>query len=566
MPADIHLDLFTQLSLIIVFATVVAGLMRFLKQPLIMGHIITGILMGPEVLNLIGEIETLEVFSQIGVSILLFIVGLSLSPKVIREVGKVALITGIGQILFTTLFGFLIATFFNYSTVEALYIAIALTFSSTIIILKLLTDKKDIEKLYGKISIGFLLVQDIVATLILIVVSSFSSGDDLISTAMTVLLRGSIITAVLVFFSLKVMPKLSDFFAQSLEFLFLFSIGWGLGVASLLNYLGFSIEIGALVAGVCLSLTPYAQEVGARLRPLREFFIVIFFILLGAKMVLGSVGTILLPAAVFAAFVLIGNPLIVMILMKYLGYGKRVGFMAGLTVAQISEFSLIMMLLGLSLGHITETTLSMVTIVGILTIAVSTYMITYSEKLYAKLAPFLKPFESKKRRRVDIGDHKYDVILFGCNLMGFDFIEAFKSLGVKFLAVDFDPEVVKELTSMGANIKYGDAEDSEFLEDIRVSEAKTIISTIPDLDVNLFLLSKANRGENETITILSSRDIKTAFELYDKGANYVIVPHFIGGQVVSKIARDALYGLNNMDEVRNQHISYLYKRKDLLHI
>src|SRR3989338_3694257 len=167
------MNAFTELSLVLVIATLIACIMRLLRQPLILGHILTGLLIGPYILNLIASAEILRIFSELGVALLLFIVGLQLSPHVIKEVGKIAAVTGVGQVLFTTAIGFFLTSFvFHYSLITSLYISIALTFSSTIIILKLLSDKGDLQKLYGKISIGFLLVQDIIAILILIAVSS----------------------------------------------------------------------------------------------------------------------------------------------------------------------------------------------------------------------------------------------------------------------------------------------------------------------------------------------------------------------------------------------------------
>ena len=371
---------FIQFGLIILVVLGVSFVMRILKQPLIIGYILSGILVGPSALNLFNGSETIVTFSEMGIAFLLFIVGLHLSPKVIKEVGKISLVTGIGQIVFTSLIGYVIGIALGFSWIVALYIAVALTFSSTIIIMKLLSDKDALEKLYGKVSIGFLLVQDLVAIIILIIISSIASGSGASEILLSTVLKGSLFLAILIPISIYVLPRLGDFFAKSQEFLFLFSIAWGFSLSLLFLYAGFSIEVGALIAGIMLSMSPYSYEISAKLKPLRDFFIISFFIVLGSQMILGDISNLIVPAIVFSLFILVGNPIIVMILMGMFGYSKKTGFMAGLTVAQISEFSLILIMLGVKTGSLSQQILSFVTMIGLLTIAGSTYMIIYSDQ------------------------------------------------------------------------------------------------------------------------------------------------------------------------------------------
>jgi len=377
-------EIFLQISIALIIVLLVSFLMRLLKQPLIIGYIISGILVGPLLFNLIPDTETLEIFSQFGIAFLLFIVGIHLNPKTIKEVGKISLITGLGQVMFTSIIGYLLLILLGFSVINSLYIAVALTFSSTIIIMKLLSDKDALDKLFGKISIGFLLVQDLVAIIILIIVSSLSQGGDITNAIASTFLRGVIIFAILLPISYFVLPTLSCFFARSGEFLFVFAIAWGLGLSALFLYSGLSIEVGALIAGVLLSMSPYSYEISSKLKPLRDFFIISFFILLGAQM-------LWVPAIILSLFILIGNPLIVIVLMGLFKYSKNTGFMAGLTVAQISEFSLILITLGVKAGHLSNEILSFVTVIGLITIAGSTYMIMYSEKLYPFISKYLSP-------------------------------------------------------------------------------------------------------------------------------------------------------------------------------
>lgn len=553
--------IFIELSFVLLIATVVAGLMQFFKQPLIIGHIVTGLLVGPYFLDLIHSNETIEIFSQLGIALLIFIIGLSLSPRVIKEVGKVSLITGIGQVLFTSLIGFVISRAIGFTLVASAYISIALTFSSTIIILKLLSDKKDLGRLYGRIATGFLLVQDIIAMIILIATTSLSQDKDLLTLAIESVLKGSGLLALLFFVTIFVLPKLTSFFARSQEFLFIFAISWGLGVAALFQLSGFSIEIGALFAGIVLANSPYSLEISARMRPLRDFFIVLFFIMLGAQMQIENISNLILPAIIFSLFILIGNPIIVMALMGYLGYNKKTSFKAGLTVAQISEFSLILVVLGHRVGHLSPDIVSLVTAVGLITIAASTYYILYSDKLYEYLAPYLSIFERKNRTKETMPQEEHDIILIGFDSVGHDFIDSFKKLKSRFLVVDYNPEIIDKLTEQGINCRYGDADDNELLEELGLEKAKMVISTITDFKVNALILGHVRRVNRRAVVILKSDQISEAAELYSKGASYVMMPHYLGGEHTCTLISKHGFDLSEFTKERARHRKYLEKRQ-----
>lgn len=556
------MEVFIEISVIIFVAMVVSIVMRMLKQPLIVGYILTGIIIGPYALNLLHSGEVLELFSKIGITILLFIVGLNLSPNVIKEVGKVSLLTGLGQVLFTSILGFVIARALGIDTVASLFVAIALTFSSTIIILKLLSDKGDLNKLYGKIAIGFLLVQDIVATIILLVTTSFASGEggNVVVEAGVTLGKGALLIVVLIAISNYILPKLSRFIASSQELLFLFSISWGLGMATLFSVLGFSVEIGALVAGVTMSMTPYAFEAASRLRPLRDFFILLFFILLGSEMVLDGIGSLIFPAAVLSLFVLIGNPIIVVIIMNLLGYSKRTGFQAGLTVAQISEFSLILATLGFQIGSLSREVLSLITLVGLVTIAGSTYLILYSDQIYPKVEKILSLLELKKNKREKSGDHDYDSLLFGFQRVGQDFVKSFDRLGLRFMVIDFNPDSVKLVEEMELPYKYGDAKDPEFIEELNLRKLKYVVTTIPEFETNLNLVKKIRSVNKRSIIIAISHNRDEALALYAEGASYVIMPHYLGAEYAVRMINRHGLEKREYQRSREKHLQYLENR------
>ncbi len=558
------MDIFLELSIIIGITALISGFMRLLRQPLIIGYIVAGILVGPYFLDIVNSTETISILSHIGIALLLFIVGLGLSPKVIKDVGKVSLITGVGQVMFTTLIGFLICTMFGFSTVTSLYIAVALTFSSTIIIMKLLSDKGDMKTLYGRIAIGFLIVQDLIVIFILMFVSSLSNGFNLNDILFGTMLKGVGLLVILYLIGVYVLPGIIKIIAKSQEYLLLFSMSWCLVLAALFYHLNFSMEIGALLAGFTLSISPYRYEISCRMKSFRDFFIVLFFVLLGSQMIFADVTLYIVPIIVLSLFILVGNPLIVMVLMGMLGYTRRNSFFAGLTVAQISEFSIILIALGVKSGHLTTEILALVTSVGLITIAGSTYMMLYSNQIYSHISKYLKIFE---RRGKKVDEHKYhdaedyDIILFGYNRIGYDLLRFLKKTKNKFLVVDYDPETILHLAKEGVDCRYGDGSDSEFLNELNFLKVKMVISTIPDFDTNLLLINRVKEHNDKAIMIVVSTDIDKSMELYNNGATYVIMPHFLGGQHTTTLIENYGFDFDRFLEEKVSHMESLKKRK-----
>ncbi|RJQ28802.1 sodium:proton exchanger [Candidatus Parcubacteria bacterium] len=559
------LTLFGELSVLIAAAVTVSFVMRLLKQPLIIGHIATGLLVGPLVLNILQSREIVHLFSEIGIAFLLFIVGINLSPNVIRKYGKIAVVTGVGQVVVTTAAGLVIAIALGFSLVTSLYISVALAFSSTIIILKLITDRGDIETLYAKISIGFLLVQDLIAVLLLFSIPILSLGNESWADAALTLGKGIFFGGALLFASFHFLPKINAFLSRSPEFLFLFSIAWGMVIAALFKKFGFSLESGALLAGVALSTLPSRHEISARLAPLRDFFIVLFFILLGSQMVISDIGRLLTPAIVFSLLVLVGNPIILMAIMGYLGYRKRTSLQTGLTVAQISEFSLILVALGVKLGHVPVEILSLATLVGLVTIFGCTYLILYSNKVYRFLAPHLGIFERRNIIEEELEEKEYPFILFGCNRIGYDFIQTFRRSGKNFLVVDYNPDIVRELSREGINVEYGDAGDLGFLESLNVETAELVVSTLPDVETNLLIATVVRQRNHNAVVFAVAHQVADALKLYTAGVDYVVLPHFLGGQYAASLIEKLGSDKGQFAKLRNDHLAYLNLRSSLGH-
>lgn len=538
------MGVFLEIGAIFTVATSLAILAKLLKQPYVVAYILAGIIVGPIGINVLHSTEVVEVLSKIGIVALLFVVGISLNPQVISEIGKTAVVTGVGQVLFTSIGGFFISRALGIDNIASIYIAVALTFSSTIIIMKLLSDKGDLETLYGKIAIGFLLVQDIIATIALIAVTTLSvaSGSESVGGAFLALLIKSIIAGIVLFVVSKyILPLLSEFLAGSSELLFLFAVTWGIGLAGVFMLLGLSAEVGALVAGITLSVSPFAYEVSSRMKPLRDFFIVLFFILLGSQMVFTNFAALIVPVVVFSLFVLVGNPIILFVIMNLLGYRRKTAFQIGLTVAQISEFSLILAALGARVGQLDSASLSIITFVGLVTISLSSYMIIYSEQIYAKLSPLLKYLEIVKKPHAEkssYGEGGYELLLFGFDRVGKRFLDSFSSIGKKFVVVDINPKSIARIKNAGADAIYGDATDIEFLQELPVNSPKLIVSTIPDFEANDTLTRFMKKKFPDAIIVVLAHTVAHAKSLYKSGATYVVLPHHLGAEHAASMISD----------------------------
>ena len=459
-----ELGVFEQVAAVLAVCVGAGALALLLRQPLIVGLIAAGIAVGPEVLGLVDATSEIELLAQIGISLLLFVVGLKLDVRLVSKLGAVALATGLGQVLFTSVIGFVLALVLGFETVSALYIAVALTFSSTIIIVKLLTDKRELDDLHGRIALGFLIVQDIVVVLAMIAITATGSGaDDLVTEFLGVLLRGGALVAATVLIGRYVVPPVTRLLARSGELLVLASVSWAVLLAAISILLGFSEEVGAFLAGMTLASTPYREAISGRLTTLRDFLLVFFFIELGTQFDLGAAGEQLGPALMLSLFVLIGNPIIVMAIMGLMGYRKRVSFKAGLTVAQISEFSLILVALGVSQGQIGAEVVGLVTAVGLITISASTYLIYGSDAIYARIEPLLRPFE-RRAPTADIdlwGDStEPEFVVIGLGRFGTAVFGELLERGDDVLGVDFDPRLGRD-EGFAAAIMYGDAQDPD---------------------------------------------------------------------------------------------------------
>ncbi|MGC2857716.1 cation:proton antiporter [Novispirillum sp. DQ9] len=538
-------NVFIEVSAVLLFAVAVGAVGLVLRQPLIVSFLAAGVLAGPAVLGLVGSTNEVHLLAEFGVALLLFVVGLKLDLGLIRSIGKVALTTGLGQVIFTSVIGFFLCLVMGYTPVASLYIAVALTFSSTIIIVKLLSDKGEIDSLHGRVALGFLIVQDVVVVLVMVVLSSLDVGGGdadggggslALGIAFMVLKAAAMIAALGVFIRWVAEPLMRRL-AQSTELIVLFSVAWAVSVASVGDWMGFSKEMGAFLAGVSLATTQYREVVGARLTSLRDFLLLFFFIDMGSRMDLAAIGGQILPAIGLSLFVLIGNPLIVMIIMGVMGYRKRTGFLAGLTVAQISEFSLIFAALGLSLGHITGADAGLVTLVGLITIGLSTYMILYSYPLYRVLEPILGVFERREpfREKVLEGQaaptEHFDAMVFGLGRFGSNISRGLRQQGWSVLGVDFDPAAVAVQQRQGHPTMFGDAGDPEFVRSLPLDKEQWVVIAMPvrstdtaGVDPAFALLRTLNEAGYAGRVAVTAQHPSEAAQFHEAGADLVLLP------------------------------------------
>lgn len=359
------------------------------------------------------------------------------------------------------------------------------------------------------------------------------------------------------------MPWLTRKIATSQELLFLFALGWGFGIASLISAVGFSIEVGALFAGVSLAHLPYARQIGARLKPLRDFFVILFFITLGQSLQLHNLGSAVLPALILSCIVIIIKPLVVMATLGVLRYTKRTSFMTGINLSQISEFSMILVVLAYSSHLIGGHVAAVITLVAIITITASTYLMKYDEWLYGKLERRLVLFERSITSEAAHHAKTYPLVLFGYLNGGSKFVKTFRSMRQGFVVVDYDPEVIERLEHRHINYLYGDATDPELLAEINMEKARLVINTIDDHYVNLALVRYIHRRNPDTVIICYSSSHKEAAELYHTGATYVILPHFVGSEQISAFIGS--HGLNkaSFERYRENHLLEINRLLDI---
>lgn len=556
-----HSSILSEISVIIAIGAGVALLMKLLRQPLIIGYILTGVIAGPTLFDLIKHPDTVDAIAGIGIALLIFIVGLDLSTKILSRVGKTVLVTTLVQASAMTALGYAVARLLKFEQFESLVIGLALALSSTIVIVKLFNDKKETTRLYAQITIGVLLLQDIVATAAKIGLALKAGDDGTAETIIYLLLRGISLTILVYLASKYLVPLLTRSLESSKELLLVFGLAWGLGLAAFYESIGFSIEIGALFAGISLASLPYSSEMASRLKPLRDFFIVIFFVTLGQDMTPGRFVGVTAISLAFASLVLFIKPLVVMLSLGVQGYTKRASFKAAISMSQVSEFSLVFMASALAAGLVSSRASDMLVLVALITFCISTYFIKYDNWLFDRLEKRLKFFERRvtKYEQTEL-THKYSIALFGYRKGGAEYIKTFRTMNKKFVVVDYDPDVIDILEKQNCHYLYGDATDPELLEEMNLDQTKLIVSVVTDHQTNSFLAHWLAKNNPSAVFICSADTTSEAADLYEEGAAYVMMPHYIGSEKISAFIRKNGFNKTEFKNYRDKHLNTLTRR------
>ncbi len=553
-----------ELAVVILMAATLGIAAKYFKQPIVLAYLVTGGALAYFNWTKIINQESFHTFSDLGIMFLLFLVGLEINWSSMQSVGKSAVIIGLGQVIVTFILGYGLAWLFGFTPIHAAYIAFALTISSTVIVVKLLSEKRELHSLSGRLAVGILLVQDAVVILLLVVLTGFSRGDVFsFSNLAVAVTRGIALCAFMVYLGRKLMPHMIHRIAQSTELLFLVSLAWVFLLAAFVQKIGFSIEIAGFLAGISLANASEHFQIAGRIRPLRDFFILIFFVLLGSSIVNVNVTGLTLSVVAFSLFVLIGNPLIVIILAGLMGFRKRTGFLTGLAVAQISEFSLVLAALGREIGQIDDAVVSLITVVGIITITISSYLITHGDHLFRRFRRRLTLFERKMAKEdgsVGRGVSK-PIILIGAHRTGQAI--AMSVPREQLLVIEFDPLVAAELKNAGFDYLFGDIADPDIFERAHFNEARLVISTNPVYEDNVDLVKILKSLPNSPTVIVRAEEEAEARALYDCGADYVLLPNMTAGQYIGKtIAMDPEFRI--LEQFKKRDIMMLHNKHRLL--
>lgn len=543
-------SIFLDISAVLGIAIGIAFLVQLLRQPLIISYIITGIIAGPMVLNLVNSSwEFFHVFSEFGVILLLFLIGLSLNVNYLKKIGKVAAFTGVGQVIFTSLIGYMILLVMGFSKTNAIYLAIAITFSSTIIIMKLLSDKREARTVYGRYTIGLMLVQDIIAIMVMIMLPALQSGESAIVALTWIVVKSLVLLTSVVFLSKFFLPYVIDKIAKSSEFLLIFTLAWCFAIAGFGEWTGVSLEVGAIIAGLSLGSSVYRTEISSRIKPMRDFFIAMFFIILGSQMNISNFSDAIWPSVVLAIFVLVGNPVILYVLYRLMKFTRKSSFLAGLTAAQVSEFGFVFLFVAARGSNFDESVLSIFTIVALITIFISSYLITYNHEIYKFVQPVFRLIGRDKMKARHESEDSYDVLVFGYHRLGWKICDALAEMKISFAVVDFNPIAIKKMEERNIPYFFGDATEVDFLQELPIDKAKMIISTLPRSDDQVALIKHIRLTNDEILLITNLSHIQFMDDLYAAGADYIMMPHLLSGLWLANILRNNSWNRDTFKEL-----------------
>ncbi len=511
-------------------AAALAIVFSFLKQPIILSYILAGLVIGP-LLGILKDGAALGMFSELGIALLLFVIGIELDLKRIRQLGISPIAAGFLQVLLTGAISYFVAAAAGFSAMQAVYVSLIVSFSSTMVVVKLLSDKNELNSLHGELVLGILLVQDLIAVFAMAALSTIGnltpSAIGLVIGKGIALVLGSIAIGL-------VLNRFMRRLVNSKELLFIFAIAVCMLLAALASFLSYSIAIGAFIAGILLGNTQYNYEIAGKVKPLRDFFLTLFFVSLGMQMKLAGTSGLLRSIVIATLLVIFVKPIVTFLVTKLLRFGNRTALLSSLQLGQVSEFSLIIVAAGISLGHISSDFFSITAMLTMITVAITAYTIKFDNAIYLWARPLLKAFagrSSKEENLKSIPERlSGHVIVFGVYRMGSKIIRLLQKKKEKLVVVDYNPEKIRSLLKQGISCICSDMSNWEIDELLNFKSAKAVISTIRDKDNNLGLVGRVKASGSRAAVVVAALSEEDALELYKKGADYVVLPEQLGGE------------------------------------
>ncbi len=520
-------------ALIVVTATALSFIAKRTGQPTIVAYILTGLLLGPVFFNIVSESEVTRLMSELGLAFLLFLIGIELDFDEIQDILSPVVRIALGQTVLQTSLAFAVSYLLGFSLVETMVLAVCTVFGATPVVVKILADKDEISTLPGKIDVGVLIIQDIILVVTLAVMSaeSLSSFTEIgISLGKIVMMSGLI--GVLSYTSSRYfLPQVFDRVAENQEALLIHGIAWAFLFISLSDLLGISIEVGAFLAGLSLGQLPYSAELQERIRPLTNFFIMIFFSSIG--LTLERAGLLLYwKEAVLGSLVLMaGNFVIMFYLIDRENFTPETSFLGSINMIQVSEFSLVVGALAVSRGFIDGNILGYLSMMALITMSSSSYIINSNRKIYHRVEHLLQMFESEDKKDVEIRELKNHALVIGYDELTRNLLPVLKQHYQDVVVVDRNPENIERLASSDYEFIYGDFHHGEIRKASGIEKAQFVLSVAPDPELNRRMLEHVDPG---AIIFLKSDDLEKAAELYELGAHYVITRNILTGERLSE--------------------------------
>ncbi|MDO8619432.1 MAG: cation:proton antiporter [Candidatus Daviesbacteria bacterium] len=542
-------NIFVQLATILGLCSVLGYVVVKFKLPILIAYLLGGLMIASTAVFDPRASEVLNFLPEIGIAFVLFLIGMELDLREIKSLGKPILLAGILQITITTILGATLAKVLGFGPVEAWYLGLGLAFSSTILVVKLLLDKKDEGALYGKLAVGILILEDLLAVLLLVMLTVSGSvlGLGLQQTLpiLALALKAILLFGLVFILSKFLLPNIFKAVSGQKELLFITALAWCFVYISFAIFLGFSAVIGAFLAGMALANSPFHYQIQGKIKPLREFFVALFFVYLGTQVDFSEIGKIYPLTIFFTGYTLLVKPTIFLLILGIFGFRKHTMFQTALSLTHISEFSLILLLVGFKMGVVSQSALTTIALSTVLSMIIASVMITHSNRLYKKLQRILSFFERKNFRHAleDWVEYKNEggyVVVIGARKVGGEIVKLLKREKIPLIVLDFNPHQVDVLLKEKIPVLYGDMGDPEVLDGLNLQSARMVISTSASEEDNKLLLEELKTRHINIPVIVRAETTDEAQALYKAGADFVIIPEILAGDYLVEKLRNHL--------------------------